>query len=73
MTRHHQTTVRSRASNSDDDGSAAADSHTDDDKKGKKKTRIAQSTKIVDHRYTQTVEYVAGEGVLGMQTCSKEL
>lgn len=39
----------------------------------KKKTRIEKSTQTVVHRHTLTVEYVEGEGVLGMQMSGKEL
>lgn len=59
-------------SNSDEDNSAA-DADKDAKKKGKKKTRTEKSTQTVVHRHTLTVEYVAGEGVLGMQMSGKEL
>lgn len=42
-------------------------------KKKKKKTKIEKSTQTIVHRQTLTVEYVEGEGILGMQMSGKEL
>lgn len=42
-------------------------------KKEKKKTKIEKSSQTVVHRHTLTVEYVEGEGVLGLQMSGTEL
>lgn len=59
-------------SNSDEENSSA-DADKDAKKKDKKKTRTEKSTQTVVHRHTLTVEYVVGEGVLGMKMSGKEL
>lgn len=57
---------------SKDEGAKDKDSK-DKEEKPKKKTKIEKSTQTVVHRQTLTIEYIDGEGIMGVQMSGKEL
>lgn len=63
----------SAANDADKEGGKGGAKDKEEEKKEKKKTRIEKSTQTVVHRNALTIEFVEGEGVLGMQLSSTEL